>query len=178
MREIKVEQLDRHFSIKFNVINNWFLTNIDPLNKSVVDFLKINEKFPIGPLRDAGYVDLMIEKIRAAGMYEKFHNETSKIIEEGTKLWNDYDTYLNNLGKRNAQICNAANAVVDEKSLAYFKHVYETNEELSNVPGYTTRPTLHWLHEQVINHVFSPFSDGKFTREEVLELVEQAIRRP
>lgn len=185
MREIKVEQLDRHFSIEHNVVNDWFRTHVDPHNKLLMEFLKINEQFPVGELRERAYTDRMIEEIRKAGQYDQFHSETKSVIEEGTKLWNDYDRFLNNLGKRNAQICNAAYAVVDAETLAYFKHVYETNEELSNVPGPTTKPSLHWLREQIMAR---PGQQHKLegtgqtytflTKEEILDFIDEAIRRP
>lgn len=185
MREIKVTTLVHDFDIGFNVINNWFHTHIDPRNETIAEFLQINEKFPIGPMRTQAYKELQIEKIRQAGLYEKFDSETKSIIEEGTKLWNDYDFYLNNLDKRCAQICNAANAVVNQQTLDYFKFVYETNEELSNVPGPTRKPSLHWLREQIMSRKGQQHKlEGTgqtytfLTKEEILDFIDEAIRRP
>lgn len=185
MRQIKIEMLDRHFSIEFNVVNNWFRSHLDPLNETVGEFLKINEKFPIGPLRDRAYNDLAIEKIRAAGLYDKFVGETKQIIEEATKLWNDYDAFLSGLGVRNAQVCNAAAAVVDARSLEHFKHVCEAREELGSGPGPTAKPSLHWLREQIAAHKGQQHKlEGTgqtytfLTKEEILDFIDEAIRRP
>lgn len=184
MREIKINKIGE-VNIEFNIVNQWYSKNVDDTNKLFPKFMKINDMYPVGEMREAAYIALMIEEIRAAGLYNKFASETQTVIQEATALWNKYNKYLGGLDKRCAAICNAANAVVDAESLERFKHVYTTNEDLPDGPGPTTKPSLHWLREQIAarkgqQHKLEGTGQTYtfLTKEEILDFIDEAIRRP
>lgn len=123
MFDEKIKELQA-INVEFNIINAWYRKHLDT-RVHVIEFLKLNELYPVGETREKAYIDFMKKKIEEAGMTKQFQKDTDQLIECSEALLKDHVVFLQQVDKYQREVTEKFEKITDEGSFKDFIKVLD-----------------------------------------------------
>lgn len=115
-------------NIELSITTEWFHINVDPNHTTRVEFLKLNEVFPIGESREQAYLELMQKKIQEADLVGEYTRDTEKEIRFSEELRIKYTEFMAAAEKAVTEFVEKYESVKDAATYLELEEVYKNTD--------------------------------------------------